>query len=114
MTHEDIPHEKTLDELHEGTSHEDISHDQLTIEILVCKGFSGEIVRARINLNDMVEEALPLIADQISYYTPDYEKIGLYNMTADFEYTMQDRFCDRGTQQGDLLFMADGAGCHKE
>lgn len=88
--------------------------ESTTIEILVCKGFSGEIVRATIDINDMVEEALPIIADQISYYTPDYEKIGLYNMTGDFEYAMHDRFCDRGTRKGDLLFMADGAGCHKE
>ncbi len=84
-----------------------------TIEVMVCKGFSGEIVRARITLDDTVECALPLIADQIQYYSPDYEKIGLYNMTWDFEYTMADRFGDRGTRSGDLLFMADGQACHK-
>ena len=81
---------------------------------MVCKGFSGEIVRASIALEDTVERALPLIADQIRYYSPDYEKIGLYNMTQDFEYSMTDRFRERGTNHGDLLFMADGQACHKE
>lgn len=85
-----------------------------TIEVLVCKAFSGEIVRAVIAVDDTVERALPLIADQIGYSSPDYEKIGLYNMTRDFEYLMTDRFSDRGTLAGDLLFMADGAGCHKD
>ncbi len=84
-----------------------------TIEVFVCKGFSGEIVRATIAVDDTVERALPLIADQIHYYSPDYEKIGLYNMTRDFEYLATDRFIDRGTREGDLLFMADGAACHK-
>lgn len=85
-----------------------------TIEVLVCKGFSGEIVRARIALDDTVETSLPLIADQIEYYSPDYEKIGLYNMSRDFEYHMHDRFRDRDTHAGDLLFMADGQACHKK
>jgi hypothetical protein len=84
-----------------------------TIEVMVCKGFSGEIVRATIMVDDIVERALPLIADQIHYYSPDYEKIGLYNMTRDFEYRMTDRFGEKGTMQGDLLFMADGQACHK-
>ncbi len=83
------------------------------VEVMVCKGFSGEIVRAHIALDDTVERALPLIADQIGYYTPDYEKIGLYNLTGDFEYLMTDRFRDRHTGEGDLLFMADGQACHK-
>jgi len=78
------------------------------IGVLVCKGFSGEIVRATINVDDVVEQALPLIADQIGYCSPDWERIGIYNMTRDFEYSMDERFVDRGTRDGDLLFMADG------
>lgn len=84
------------------------------IYLLVCKSFSGEIVRAEVSLGDTVEQALPAIADQIGYYSPDWEKIGLYNMTRDFEYTMDDRFIDSGTENGDLVFMADGTACHKE
>ena len=90
-----------------------LQSEEETIEVMVCKGFSGEIVRARVSLQDTVERALPMIADQIGYYSPDYEKIGLYNMTHDFEYHMTDRFCDRDTCAGDLLFMADGQACHK-
>lgn len=85
----------------------------VAIDVMVCKGFSGEIVRATIALDDTVEEAVPLIADQITYYTSDYEKIGIYNMTQDFEYRMNDTFRERNTRGGDLLFMADGQACHK-
>lgn len=90
------------------------SRTQEIIEVMVCKGFSGEIVIARIALDDTVESALPLIADQIKYYSADYEKIGLYNMTGDFEYLMTDSFRARDTHVGDLLFMADGQACHKD
>lgn len=83
------------------------------IAVMVCKGFSGEIVRATIRLDDSVQEALPSIADQIGFHSADWEKIGLYNMTQDFEYLMSDRFSERGTRPGDLLFMADGQACHK-
>ncbi len=84
-----------------------------TIDILVCKGFSGEIVRATIDPTDTVQQALPRIADQISFVSADWEQIGLYNMTRDFEYRMDERFDDRGTMEGDLLLMADGASAHR-
>ncbi len=84
-----------------------------TISLLVCKGFSGEIVRASVELDAMVGEALPLIADQIGYFSPDWERIGLYNLTLDYEYRMDDRFGECRTQDGDLVIMADGAACHK-
>lgn len=85
-----------------------------TIHLMICKGFSGEIVRAEVSPYDTVTQALPVIADQIGYYSPDWEKIGLYNLTRDFEYGMEERFIDAGTRPGDLLIMADGQGCHKE
>lgn len=88
------------------------SEQERTIYVMVCKAFSGEIVRVSINLYDTIERALPLIADQALYYSPDWERIGLYNMTRDFEYRMDDRFVDRGTEEGDLLFMADGSAAH--
>ena len=84
------------------------------IPVMICKGFSGEIIRATIATHDVVAEALPEIADQIQYYSPDFEKIGLYNLTQDFEYRMAERFCDHGTHAGDLIVMADGGACHKE
>ena len=84
------------------------------IQVMICKGFSGEIVRAEIFSHDVVAQALPEIADQIHYYSPDFEKIGLYNLTQDFEYRMDERFCDHGTRPGDLIVMADGGACHKD
>jgi hypothetical protein len=88
--------------------------DPATIQVMICKGFSGEIIRAEIYTHDVVSQALPEIADQIRYYSPDFEKIGLYNLTQDFEYRMEERFCDHGTNPGDLIVMADGGACHKD
>lgn len=84
-----------------------------TIDVLVCKGFSGQIVRATIDPTETVQQALPRIADQIAFSSADWERIGLYNMTRDFEYRMDERFDDRGTMDGDLLLMADGAAAHR-
>lgn len=81
--------------------------------LMVCKGFTGEIVRAVVTAGDTVVRALPLIADQIGYDSPDWENIGLYNLTQDFEYQFTDRFSECGTRSGDLVVMADGQACHK-
>jgi hypothetical protein len=42
-----------------------------TIVIMVCKAFSGEIHRVEISPYDTITQALPIIADQIQYYSPD-------------------------------------------
>lgn len=85
-----------------------------TMFLMICKGFTGEIIRVQVSAFDTVEESLPLIADQVNYHTPDFDKIGLYNMTRDFEYLMHETFIETGTREGDLLFMADGQACHKK
>jgi hypothetical protein len=84
-----------------------------TIRIMVCKAFSGEIHSVVISPYDTITQALPQIADQIEYYSPDWERIGLYNLSQDFEYLADDRFIDRGTRDGDLVVIADGAAAHK-
>lgn len=83
------------------------------ISIMICKAFSGEIYRIAISPYDTVNESLPIIADAIEYYSPDWERIGLYNLSQDFEYFSDDRFIDRGTRDGDLMVIADGAAAHK-
>lgn len=83
------------------------------ITLMVCKAFSGEIYRVEISPYDTITQALPGIADQIQYYSPDWERIGLYNLTQDFEYLADDRFIDRGTRDGDLVVIADGAAAHR-
>lgn len=85
-----------------------------TMHVLVCKGFTGQIFRVQVSAFDTVEESLPLLAEQVSYPFPDFDNIGLYNMTRDFEYQLHETFIETGTQEGDLLFMADGAACHKK
>ncbi len=85
-----------------------------TFVLFVCKAFTGEIVRATVQSEMPVVAAIPHIADQIGYSTPDWEKIGLYNMTHDFEYDLEKSFAQTRTSNGDLVIMADGAGCHKK
>ncbi|HVK37305.1 MAG TPA: hypothetical protein VNA88_02140 [Candidatus Kapabacteria bacterium] len=84
-----------------------------TITLMVCKAFSGEIHRVVISPYDTITQALPVIADQIAYFSPDWERIGLYNLSQDFEYLADDRFVDRGTRDGDLIVIADGAAAHR-
>lgn len=83
------------------------------IYIMVCKGSTGEVVRAEISLSDTAQQGIYSIADQIDYQTQDPDKIGLFNMTKDYEYKMDERFFERKTEDGDLLFMIDGGACHK-
>lgn len=82
--------------------------------IYVCNGFSGVISRAVIRPELSILELIPEIADQIGYSSPDWEKIGLYNLTRDFEYDIDDIMLSTATVHGDLIIMADGAGCHKD
>lgn len=82
--------------------------------IYVCNGFSGVISRAVIRPELSILELIPEIADQIGYSSPDWEKIGLYNLTRDFEYDIDDIMQSTATVHGDLIIMADGAGCHKD
>lgn len=82
--------------------------------LYICKGFSGEIARVVVNSGLTLEEAIPEIADRINYFSPDWEKIGLYNLTRDFEYQEGIRLEETRTMNGDLVMMADGAACHKD
>ncbi|MBL0331423.1 MAG: hypothetical protein IPP08_09625 [Chlorobiota bacterium] len=84
-----------------------------SISVMVCKGSTGQIIKAYINLSDYVQHGIYTIADQIGYDTDDAEKIGLFNMTKDFEYNMEEKFSDRNTSDSDLLFMINGGACHK-
>lgn len=83
------------------------------LSLFICKGFSGEISRVSVDRNLMVGQAMPEIADSIGYVSHDWEKIGMYNLTRDFEYDMRDTFLETKTESGDLIVMADGAACHK-
>ena len=74
--------------------------------IYVCNGFSGVISRAVVRPELSIIELIPEIADQIGYSSPDWEKIGLYNLTRDFEYDIDDIMVSTATVQGDLIIMA--------
>ena len=91
-----------------------VETDETQLILFICKAFSGEIVRAVVRSEMTVVQAIPEIADQIGYSSPDWEKIGLYNMTRDFEYDPEQSFAQTRTVSGDLVIMADGAGCHKK
>lgn len=86
---------------------------EVGLTLYICKGFSGEISRITVLPEQMIQQALPDIADQIGYFSNDWEKIGLYNLTRDFEYDMLQRFDETRTESGDMVIMADGAACHK-
>jgi hypothetical protein len=84
------------------------------MEIFVCRGYSGQIFRLNINENESLEQIIPVIAAGIGFYSSNEERIGLYNLTRDWEYFPRDTLASRGTKAGDLLILADGGACHKE
>lgn len=90
-----------------------ISERRAELTLFICKGFSGEITRVTLSPDQFVLQAIPDIADQIGYYSNDWEKIGLYNLTRDFEYDLYESFAGTRTESGDMVVMADGAACHK-
>jgi hypothetical protein len=56
---------------------------------------------------------IPVIAASLGFYTSNEERVGMYNLTRDWEYLPHDSLLSRGTHSGDLIILADGGGCHK-
>lgn len=85
----------------------------LSMEVFVCKGYSGQIYRVNVNEHLPVNDVIPVIAASLGFYTSNEERVGMYNLTRDWEYLPQDSLLSRGTNSGDLIILADGGGCHK-
>ena len=83
------------------------------MEIFVCKGYSGQIYRVNVNEHMIIEEIIPFISESLVFYSSNEYRIGMYNLTRDWEYFPQDTLLSRGTTAGDLIILADGGGCHK-
>lgn len=84
------------------------------MEIFICRGYSGQIYRMNVNEHLLLNDIIPIIAEGIGFYTANQDRIGMYNLSKDWEYLPQDSLISRGTQQGDLIILADGGSCHKE
>ncbi|MFZ4567970.1 MAG: hypothetical protein ACOYND_02940 [Bacteroidota bacterium] len=84
------------------------------MEIFICRGYSGQIYRMNVNEHLLLNDIIPIIAEGIGFYTSNQDRIGMYNLSKDWEYLPQDSLISRGTQQGDLIILADGGTCHKE
>jgi hypothetical protein len=84
------------------------------MEIFICRGYSGQIYRMNVNEHLLLNDIIPIIAEGIGFYTANQDRIGMYNLTRDWEYMPQDSLISRGTQNGDLIILADGGSCHKE
>lgn len=84
------------------------------MEIFVCKGYSGQIYRVNVNEHMIIEEIIPVISESLGFYSSNEDRIGMYNLTRDWEYFPQDTLLSRGTTAGDLIILADGGGCHKK
>ena len=74
----------------------------------------GQIYRMNVNEHLLLNDIIPIIAEGIGFYTSNQDRIGMYNLSIDWEYLPQDSLISRGTQQGDLIILADGGTCHKE
>jgi hypothetical protein len=85
---------------------------EAVIEVFVCRGFSGEIVRLSLPAHLPVGQLLEHLRRQLQMWS-DPEMVGLYNLTQDFEYLPEDTLARRGTRAGDLLLFAAGGGCRR-
>lgn len=83
------------------------------MQIFVCRGYSGQIFRLDAADIMPMTELLPVMANSIGLYSSHEERLGVYNLTQDFEYRDGDTLEGRGTREGDLLIVADGGVCHK-
>lgn len=83
------------------------------MELFICRGFSGQIVRVECEDNVPIQHVVAVMADQLGMNWQQ-ERLGLYNLTKDIEYAPTDTLGERQTQNGDLLMLADGGACHKE
>ncbi len=86
---------------------------ELDMEVFVCKGYSGQIFRVNVNEHLPVNDVIPVIAASLGFYTSNEDRVGMYNLTRDWEYLPHDSLLSRGTHSGDLIILADGGGCHK-
>ncbi len=84
------------------------------MEVFVCRGYSGQIFRLNAAPSLPIFQLLPVMANSIGLYSSHEERLGVYNLTQDFEYRDSDTLTDRGTCNGDLLILADGGVCHKK
>lgn len=82
------------------------------MELFICRGFSGQIVRVDCEDDLPVQHIIGAMADQLGMNWQK-ERLGLYNLTRDIEYVMDDTLRHRNTCSGDLLMLADGGSCHK-
>lgn len=83
------------------------------IEVFVCRGFSGHIVRVCLPAQESVSRIVEMLVRQLDFPAPS-ETVGLYNLTQDFEYLPTDSLAHRRTQAGDLLLLASAAGCPRQ
>lgn len=84
------------------------------MEVFVCRGYSGSIYRINADENLPLSMLIPVMAQSIGLYSSDVERLGIYNLTKDREYTDADTLEAVGAQDGDLLILADGGICHKK
>ncbi|MFN5310754.1 MAG: hypothetical protein ACK5C0_14990 [Candidatus Kapaibacterium sp.] len=83
------------------------------MELFVCRGFSGQIVRMDCEDNLPIQHIIFAMADQLGINWQS-ERLGLYNLTQDVEYSPEDTLVGKATRSGDLVMLADGGSCHKK
>ncbi len=85
---------------------------QPVIEVFVCRGFSGQILRLSLPAQTPMEHLLRELLPQLQL-PADPETVGVYNLTQDFEYLPTDTLAQRRTRPGDLVLVAPGGTCQR-
>lgn len=66
------------------------------MEIFICRGYSGQIYRMNVNEHLLLNDIIPIIAEGIGFYTSNQDRIGMYNLSKDWEYLPQDSLISKG------------------
>ncbi len=82
------------------------------IIIHLCKGISGEVVRAELPDDVPIPEVMAIIDRKYGLGMGDRsEHYVLYNISQKFEYTPADTLAGRSTAPGDLNILVDSMRC---
>jgi hypothetical protein len=96
-----------------GSARVSYTQQGFTMEVFLCRGFSGQIYRINVSDEAPMHMLMPVMANAVGLYTRHEERLGVYNLTRDIGYGDNDTLSSRKTQEGDLLIIADGGACHK-
>jgi hypothetical protein len=84
-----------------------------SVPVFICSKGGREVLRCTVPLHEQGKRLAPILAEMAGLYVYDDNAIGIYNLTQDFEYNLDQSLIAEGTKSGDLLYIDIQAACFK-